>query len=209
MRVHSDDVAGRGVRASRAGPGGCLLQRDGWPCYARAAGARACRERCDEALGDLPLRARLPIASRVDVAVCRDPADAHVLLYGDLSADYARSDGSFVNGPFIIAVMSLLGSMIGLLIATGLTGEAAARDVQARMDPLLYTTPVQGSRTSAAGFWRPSASTRWSCSAVPLGLLLARIRGQSVRDPWSVPSGGLPWRVLVPAAAECLRRDAH
>jgi hypothetical protein len=36
----------------------------------------------------------------------------------EIYIDNARSDGYFFNAPFVIAVMTFLGSMMGLLIAT-------------------------------------------------------------------------------------------
>ena len=60
----------------------------------------------------------------------------------ELSATYARSDGSSAHSPFIVAVMGLLWSTMGLLVASAVAGEAAARDAQTRMDALVYTSPV-------------------------------------------------------------------
>jgi ABC-2 type transport system permease protein len=54
----------------------------------------------------------------------------------------ARSGGYFLNAPFVIAEMTLLTSGMALLVTAALAGDAAARDVQVRMDPLVYTSPV-------------------------------------------------------------------
>ena len=103
--------------------------------------------------------------------------------------------------------MSLLFGTMGLLIAAALAGDAAARDVQTRMDPLLYTAPVSKlalpRRPISRGF-RPLRGA--SCLAVPLGCCSPH-SSEGVRAPWSIPSGCLSRRVLVPAAAERLRRD--
>ena len=62
----------------------------------------------------------------------------------------ARSEGYFFNAPFVIASMTLIASVMGLLAAAGFAGDAAARDVQLRMDPLLYASPL-GIGTFLAG----------------------------------------------------------
>ena len=94
------------------------------------------------------------------------------LAAGEPAQEYARMDGSFSNGPFLIAVVALFGSTMGLLIAAAVAGDAAARDVQTRIDPLIYTTPV-GKTTHLAGrFLAAFVLYALLLSAVPLGLLL-------------------------------------
>ncbi|MGH8639624.1 MAG: ABC transporter permease, partial [Burkholderiales bacterium] len=87
--------------------------------------------------------------------------------------DNARSDGYFFNAPFVIAVMTVLGSMMGLLSATQLAGDAAARDVQTRMDPLFYTTPVGKAAYLRGRFLAALVLCAVILLALPLGLLLA------------------------------------
>ena len=85
----------------------------------------------------------------------------------------ARRDGYFFNAPFVIAVMTLLGSMMGLLCVARLAGDAAARDVQTRMDPLFYTTPVGKAAYLRGRFLAAFVLYAGILLAVPLGLLLA------------------------------------
>ena len=94
------------------------------------------------------------------------------VLTGEISAEYARMDGSFVNGPFIIAAMMLLGSTIGLVIGAAVAGDAAARGAQTRMDPLLFTTPVTRMAHLGGRFVAAFGLYALLLSAVPLGLLL-------------------------------------
>ena len=54
----------------------------------------------------------------------------------------ARDEGFFLNAPFVVAAVTMLASAMGLLAAAALAGDAAARDVQTRMHPLVYTAPV-------------------------------------------------------------------
>jgi ABC-2 type transport system permease protein len=55
----------------------------------------------------------------------------------------ARAGGYFFNAPFVIFAMTVLASAMGLLASAGLAGDAASRDVQTRMHPLVYTSPVR------------------------------------------------------------------
>lgn len=48
----------------------------------------------------------------------------------------------FVNSPFMIAMATVFGSLLWLLTGAFITGEAAARDIEARMHALIYTTPI-------------------------------------------------------------------
>jgi ABC-2 type transport system permease protein len=89
--------------------------------------------------------------------------------------DNARSDGYFFNAPFVIAVMTVLGSMMGLLSATQLAGDAAARDVETRMDPLFYTTPVGKAAYLRGRFLAAFILYAVILLALPLGLLLAAV----------------------------------
>lgn len=52
------------------------------------------------------------------------------------------SQDFILNSPFIIATVSVFSCLIWLLVASAMAGEAAARDVQTGLHPLLYTTPI-------------------------------------------------------------------
>src|SRR5262245_38777738 len=91
---------------------------------------------------------------------------------GEPVQDYARADGSFMNGPFIVAVLMLFGSGLGLFVAAGVAAEAAARDAHTRMDPLLFTTPVSKGVHVAGRFLAAFALNVLLLSAVPAALLL-------------------------------------
>jgi ABC-2 type transport system permease protein len=53
----------------------------------------------------------------------------------------ARSGDYFLNAPLVIAAVTVFGSLLWLLVAAAVAGDAAARDVQTRMHPLTYTAP--------------------------------------------------------------------
>ena len=93
----------------------------------------------------------------------------------EIYIDNARNQGYLFNGPFVIATMAFLGSLMGLLIASSVTGDAAARDVQARIDPLLYTTPVSKAEHLGGRFLAAFSLLALVLVAVPLGLVLAAL----------------------------------
>lgn len=51
-------------------------------------------------------------------------------------------DGTYLNVPGTIAFFTIFGSVIWIVIGGLVAGDAAARDMQTRMHPLTYTTPV-------------------------------------------------------------------
>ncbi|WP_309893777.1 M1 family aminopeptidase [Archangium sp.] len=85
----------------------------------------------------------------------------------------ARNGGYSFNGPFVIAAVTLLGSLMGLLVAASLAGDAAARDVQTRMHPLVYTTRVGKAGYLGGRFLAAFVLQALLLVAVPVGLLLA------------------------------------
>ena len=91
---------------------------------------------------------------------------------GEPVQEYARADGSFMNGPFIVAVLTLFGSTLGLLVAAGVAADAASRDAQTQMDPLVFTTPVSKGAYLGGRFLAALALNATLLSAVPLALLL-------------------------------------
>lgn len=48
----------------------------------------------------------------------------------------------FLNSPFSVAKTTVFGSLIWLVMAAAIAGDAGARDVATGMHPLTYTTPV-------------------------------------------------------------------
>ena len=90
----------------------------------------------------------------------------------EVSTDYARTSGTFSNDPYFVAMMSLLGSLMGLLIAAAIAGDAAARDAQTRMDPLVYTAPVAKSTYLAGRFLAALALYSVILLVVPFALVL-------------------------------------
>lgn len=90
---------------------------------------------------------------------------------GEPVQEYARADGSFMNGPFIVAVLTLFGTTLGLLVTAGVSADAAARDAQTRMASLVFTTPMSKESYVFGRFLAVFALSALVLSAVPLALL--------------------------------------
>jgi ABC-type transport system involved in multi-copper enzyme maturation permease subunit len=55
----------------------------------------------------------------------------------------ALGGGHWVNAPYVIALLTAIGSIMGLLASAAFAGEAGARDPESRMAALVYTSPLQ------------------------------------------------------------------
>ena len=68
---------------------------------------------------------------------------AFLLLFGfTVLRIVTLADGAYLNAPGTIAFFTVFGSAIWVVIGGVVAGDAATRDRQTRMHPLLYTTPV-------------------------------------------------------------------
>lgn len=85
----------------------------------------------------------------------------------------ARTGRHFVNAPFVIAAVTVFGSVIWLLMAASVAGDAAARDVQTRMHPLVYTAPISKVDYLGGRFLAAFLVDAALLLAVPIGLVLA------------------------------------
>jgi ABC-2 type transport system permease protein len=83
-----------------------------------------------------------------------------------------QSGETLMNSAFLTAMHSLVGTLMTLLPLAAVTGEAAARDVQAGMTPLAYTAPVSKA-TYLGGRWLAAlALAALLTLAIPVGLLV-------------------------------------
>jgi len=88
-------------------------------------------------------------------------------------SDNARDGGYFFNGPFVVLSITVLASAMGLLVSATLAGDAAARDVQTRLHPLLYTSRVGEHSYLAGRFGAAFAVYALILVGVQIALLLA------------------------------------
>jgi ABC-type transport system involved in multi-copper enzyme maturation permease subunit len=78
-----------------------------------------------------------------------------------------------LNSPFLIAVLTVFGCQIWLLIAPAIAGEAAARDVHTGIYPLMYTSPVSKTEYLGGRFLAALVLNAMLLLAVQVGSLLA------------------------------------
>jgi hypothetical protein len=83
---------------------------------------------------------------------------------------YQLRDG-VVNSPYTIAQETLLAGLLWILMAPAVAGSAAARDVQTRMHPLVYTTPISKTDYLGGRFLAAFVLNALILLAVPLGML--------------------------------------
>lgn len=94
----------------------------------------------------------------------------------DAYTENARDGGYSFNGPFVIASITLLGSMMALLVIASFAGDAGARDAQTRMHPLVYTLPVGKAAYLRGRFLAAFALSAMILAAVPLAALLSMFK---------------------------------
>ena len=85
----------------------------------------------------------------------------------------ARNDGYYFNAPIVTSLIAIVTSMLSLLVTSGVAGDAATRDLQLRIDPLVYTTPLRKYSYLGGRFFGAFAVTALLLLAVPVSLLLA------------------------------------
>lgn len=95
-----------------------------------------------------------------------------VVAFGMMVGSSPTDDAVLQNAPFGIAFATVLGGAIWLLIAASVAGEAAARDAQTRMYPLMYTTPVGKAEYLGGRLLAAFVVNALILLAVPAGLLL-------------------------------------
>ena len=100
----------------------------------------------------------------------------------EIYVESARAGGFFVNAPFVIASVTVLTGVMGLLVTAALAGEAAARDVQTRMHPLVYASPVGKGAYLRGRFLAAFGLNALILVAVPVGLVVASVMPGMPRD---------------------------
>jgi ABC-type transport system involved in multi-copper enzyme maturation permease subunit len=89
------------------------------------------------------------------------------------SIDDARNGSALANSPSVVALVTVICNVLWVLMATGVAGSAAARDVRTRMYPLIYTTPISNADYLGGRFLAAIALNALILLAVPAGILVA------------------------------------
>ena len=98
-----------------------------------------------------------------------------VVAFNSIRGNYisdARHGDFLLNSPFVIAATTVLASLLWVLMAGAVAGNAAARDVQTRMHPLTYTAPVSKAEYLGGRFLAAFVLNVLLLLAVPVGILL-------------------------------------
>ncbi|HMJ69039.1 MAG TPA: M1 family aminopeptidase [Cyclobacteriaceae bacterium] len=85
----------------------------------------------------------------------------------------STGDGVYPNNTFHITSVSVIGVFIWLFMGAAIAGQAASRDVQRRMHPLTYTTPITKLDYLGARFLAAFAVNALLILSLPLGILLS------------------------------------
>ena len=85
----------------------------------------------------------------------------------------ATGDGVYPNNTMHITGMTVIGGLIWLIMGASVAGEAAARDVQMRIHPLIYTTPITKFNYLGGRFLAALAVNALLILALPIGVLLS------------------------------------
>ncbi|MDA8020951.1 MAG: ABC transporter permease, partial [Thermoanaerobaculia bacterium] len=85
----------------------------------------------------------------------------------------ARNGEFLLNSPFVIAATTVLSSLVWLLLAASVAGDAAARDIRTRMHPLIHTAPISKAEYLGGRFLAAFTLNALLLLTVPTGILLA------------------------------------
>ena len=94
------------------------------------------------------------------------------LVARDTSLADALYEDFFANSPFAVAKSTVVGSLVWLLVAAAVAGEAAARDVATGMHPLTYTAPVSRAEYLGGRFLAALVLNALILLAVQAGIVL-------------------------------------
>ena len=113
-----------------------------------------------------------------------------LLAFLIVSANYvheARRDEFVVNGPFVVGLVTFFCTLVWLLVAASVAGDAAARDVHTGMHPLTYTAPVGKAAYLGGRFLAALVVNALILLAAPAGIVLG-IRMSGVEAEFLGPS---------------------
>ena len=99
-----------------------------------------------------------------------------VVLFGFtilMNAATTPGDGVYDNNTFHITGIVVIGGLIWLLICAAIAGEAAARDVQTRMHPLTYSTPIEKFDYLGGKFLAALVLNSLLVLSLPLGVMIS------------------------------------
>ena len=98
-----------------------------------------------------------------------------LLVLTEMLESEARSGGNlYTSAPFLIVMAMVICSMTALVITASIFGDAAARDAEARMDPLFYTAPLTRFDYLGGRFLGAFTVNAALLLVVPIGLIVGQ-----------------------------------
>jgi ABC-type transport system involved in multi-copper enzyme maturation permease subunit len=97
------------------------------------------------------------------------------IMARDVFVAEAMEGSYFLNAPFAVAQVTLVACLLSLLPLSAFAGGAAARDVETRMHPLLYTAPVGKAVYLGGRFLAAFTLGALLMATIPAGLLAAAL----------------------------------
>ena len=94
-----------------------------------------------------------------------------------------------------VAMLSVVSSMFGMLVSAALFGDAAGRDIETGMHPLIFTSTLSRAEYLGGRSRRAPRSTRWCCrdSARSDGSHADCVPGTSAFGPFRTAAFIQPW----------------
>jgi ABC-2 type transport system permease protein len=96
-----------------------------------------------------------------------------LLVLSFLMLHVVNGSSSHVNSPQMVATISAMVGLVGMLVTAALFGDAATRDVQWKMHPLVYSTPIRKMEYLGGRFLAALALNALFLLGVPIGQLIA------------------------------------
>ena len=87
--------------------------------------------------------------------------------------DNVRDGDYLLNAPLVVGAIASIASLLGLLVIAAVAGDSATHDMQERMEPLLYTSPLSKFAYLGGRFLGAFVIGAVVLSAVPIGLMIA------------------------------------
>ncbi len=104
------------------------------------------------------------------------------------------------NAPLLIAKDAVFTGLLGLVVTAALFGDAALRDVDSGMEPLLFTLPLRTVDHVGGRFLAALITNAFLLLAVPLGYALPTLIGypySAVFGPFRAAAVLQPWLILL------------
>ncbi|MFL5557163.1 MAG: hypothetical protein ACJ794_00890 [Gemmatimonadaceae bacterium] len=98
-----------------------------------------------------------------------------LVAFAMIHVDADGNSATHVNAPSRLALLAAMAGMVGMLVSAALFGDAALRDYEARMDPLLFTSPIRKIEYLGGRFLAALTMNAGILLAIPTGQAIATL----------------------------------